>query len=586
MLKFIANDNSAKAGIYFFISNKEKNSEETLLASNKDLSRVYEDKEGKIKIIDKNGINSIFTNEHRHLYAKSFFEDKQICRQLANIFSAHMLDKISPTIYLDLPDQSNLKKVAWKENAASGINLAVGKAKGKIQYFTLGPNLAYNAIIGGAIGSGKSTLLHGIILQASANYSPEDLNISILDYKDGTEFKIYKNLPHIYALSGGSNTRFGLEFLRHLHRELTNRFEKFNNDKVDAKDLATYRKKTSQKLPRHLVIIDEFQKLFNDKKNGEESVALLDDLIKRGRAPGFTFILSSQSLRDQQILSSTKDSFKCRVCFRLSESDAAEFLSPGNTLPQTFRDKGQAVYNVEEGDIKGNVEFRAAFYEEDKIKSYIQLIQQFSTKLKVRATDSPYIYFDDDIIEKNILKVPKSKNEIFYAYEDIVPRAFRYFSLNPKKGVIYCLGLGASRELFEENLFDEFRNLNIKFEDFTPSRIKSSMSKSFNTKYKASKVLIIRLDSKINIDDKYQDFLQSLIGETKFKIIFFGDNEVIFRNHALNIEASEVTVCFDIKSAKSYFGGQSDLKILNAGELTNYSGVESVLARIPKISAK
>ena len=48
-------------------------------------------------------------------------------------------------------------------------------------------------LIGGTTGSGKSNLLHNLIMSACSRYSPDELRVYLLDFKEGVEFSQYAN---------------------------------------------------------------------------------------------------------------------------------------------------------------------------------------------------------------------------------------------------------------------------------------------------------------------------------------------------------------------------------------------------------
>ena len=55
----------------------------------------------------------------------------------------------------------------------------------------LGEGTSHHGLIGGGTGGGKSTLLHTIIMSSMLHYSPDQLHLYLMDFKGGTEFKIY-----------------------------------------------------------------------------------------------------------------------------------------------------------------------------------------------------------------------------------------------------------------------------------------------------------------------------------------------------------------------------------------------------------
>jgi len=79
----------------------------------------------------------------------------------------------------------------------------------------------YHTLVTGMIGSGKSTLLHTLIMGLLMKYSPEDVQIYLMDFKDGVEFKIYTeyDLKNFRAISIDTEPEFGLAVLKKIEAE-------------------------------------------------------------------------------------------------------------------------------------------------------------------------------------------------------------------------------------------------------------------------------------------------------------------------------------------------------------------------------
>ena len=103
-----------------------------------------------------------------------------------------------------------------------------------------------HGLITGATGTGKTVLLHNIILNAAELYSPEDLQMILMDFKEGTEFACYDGLPHMRVLSIASELHFGHSVFEWLVAERMRRANLFK--KAGVANLADYIKKTGQKL--------------------------------------------------------------------------------------------------------------------------------------------------------------------------------------------------------------------------------------------------------------------------------------------------------------------------------------------------
>ena len=136
-----------------------------------------------------------------------------------------------------------------------------------MQNLIFGKGVSHSGILVGTTGSGKSTLLHSIILSAIAHYGPDELSLYLLDFKEGVEFSLYANnqVPQVKFVSIESQQELGLSILGKLCEEITERSKAFGEAKV--KDIESYRRITGKPLPRVLVIIDEFQVLFDINTN-------------------------------------------------------------------------------------------------------------------------------------------------------------------------------------------------------------------------------------------------------------------------------------------------------------------------------
>src|SRR5207248_5455430 len=132
----------------------------------------------------------------------------------------------------------------------------------------------------GKTGSGKSTLWHTLILNLALRYSPDEIELYLIDFKKGVEFKHYSEhqLPHARVIAIESEREFGLSVLQRLDGILRERGDRFRDAAVN--DLAGYRAaRPGEKIPRILLIVDEFQEFFvEDDKLAQEAALLLDRL--------------------------------------------------------------------------------------------------------------------------------------------------------------------------------------------------------------------------------------------------------------------------------------------------------------------
>ena len=146
----------------------------------------------------------------------------------------------------------------------------------------LGQGTAQHVLIAGKTGSGKSTLLHALITNLALLYSPDEVELYLVDFKKGVEFKAYAahGLPHARVIAVESEREFGLSVLQRLDAEMKVRGEAYRA--VGAQDLNSYRlAQPDVRCPRILLIVDEFQEFFTeDDRIAQDAAQLLDRLVR------------------------------------------------------------------------------------------------------------------------------------------------------------------------------------------------------------------------------------------------------------------------------------------------------------------
>lgn len=258
----------------------------------------------------------------------------------------------------------------WSLSSAQDLSIPLGRAGAKrIQNLVFGRGTAQHGLIAGRTGSGKSTLLHVIVTNAALWFGPDQLELYLIDFKKGVEFKAYANaaLPHARVIAIESEREFGLSVLKRLDEELSRRGELLRNAGVQ--DLAAYRRANGeQSLPRVLLVIDEFQELFTqDDRIASDAALLLDRLVRQGRAFGVHVLLGSQTLGGAfSIARSTIGQMAVRIALQCSEADSYLILSEDNAAARLLTRPGEAIYNDASGMSEGNSPFQIAWLEDEE----------------------------------------------------------------------------------------------------------------------------------------------------------------------------------------------------------------------------
>lgn len=251
----------------------------------------------------------------------------------------------------------------FSECSAEGVCTPIGwDADGKPVDFKLGSGgTLQHALVAGSTGSGKSNLLHVLIHGLCHRYSPAELRLYLMDFKHGVEFNAYAEpkFPHARLVDTAGDAEFGISVLRHLCEEMETRNRLFKQSGVPS--YAEFRKRFPQPLPRILLLIDEFQKLFEDEgKFSAQSASAqshMKDLLRLGRSAGIHVLLSTQSLSGLNTVSINElvGQLGCRLVLQCTEADCARLLAPGNSAAAHITSPPEGVLNTAGGEASCNV---------------------------------------------------------------------------------------------------------------------------------------------------------------------------------------------------------------------------------------
>jgi len=283
----------------------------------------------------------------------------------------------------------------WTATSQDGLEVPLGRAGAKkFQYLRLGEGTSQHVLAAGKTGSGKSTLWHVLITQIALRYSPDEVELYLVDFKKGVEFKAYAvaGLPHARVIAIESEREFGLSVLERLDALLHERGDLFRQHGVQ--DLPGFRAQNPQvRLPRVLLVIDEFQELFvEDDRIAQAAALLLDRLVRQGRAFGIHVLLGSQTLAGAYSLPrSTLGQMAVRIALQCSETDAHLILSEENTAARLLTRPGEAIYNDANGLYEGNHPFQVFWLSDSEREKYLAQLRDFSADRRY-AAPSPIVF--------------------------------------------------------------------------------------------------------------------------------------------------------------------------------------------------
>lgn len=298
--------------------------------------------------------------DQRILLGCTALSPKQVSELVAAMATAA---KRRSTASLDLA-QMLPKEHLQRCSTANRISLPFGiNEEGRVQSLELGDAVAQGsshcALVVGPTGSGKSVLLHDLITSALFRYGPEELQLCLLDFKEGTEFAPYANvrLPHLRYVALDSLQQFGESVLAQLVGLMRTRAERFKEASAGGAhiaNIAEYRA-AGHRMPRILVVMDEFQVLFDcdrDRKCAYRAAAHFGELVSKGRAFGIHMVLATQTLHrihegNYSIAKASLEELHVRVGLKCSEREFANLMGQANMAlcrQKTTDARGSAVF--------------------------------------------------------------------------------------------------------------------------------------------------------------------------------------------------------------------------------------------------
>lgn len=283
--------NGHKNGTYFFVLND----------TTKDLNLMRPEDDHILKHtevyqpIDVEKVNDFSGQENSMIRTMSLPDNPAWTKVMFDYINAKVHE-----VVVKVHDWKVMAKVPYQETDADIVAPIGYNENGEVVNFCMDVNKQhYHAFVIGATGSGKSRFLHNVILSMTTKYSPEDLELYLLDFK-GVEFNCYRNFKHVRAvLVDRADERITYEVIKDLKVRMEERQHILAQ--AGASDVDEYNKmKTGEHLSQIILVADECQTLFADRtKNGKlqnEMVDILALVAQQGRAYGVHLLLATQSL--------------------------------------------------------------------------------------------------------------------------------------------------------------------------------------------------------------------------------------------------------------------------------------------------
>ncbi|WP_387303170.1 FtsK/SpoIIIE domain-containing protein [Helicobacter pylori] len=306
----------------------------------------------------------------------------------------------------------------WTESSQYEVSVPVGwDINHKEVCFEIG-SAQNHTLICGRSGSGKSNFLHVLIQNLAFYYAPNEVQLFLLDYKEGVEFNAYTDpiLEHARLVSVASSVGYGMSFLSWLCKEMQKRAELFKQFNV--KDLSDYRK--HEKMPRLIVVIDEFQVLFSNNKSTKAVEGHLNTLLKKGRSYGVHLVLATQTMRGTDINPSFKAQIANRIALPMDAEDSSSVLGD-DAACELVRPEG--IFNNNGGNRKYHTKMSIPKAPDD-FKSFLTKIHAEFNQRNLTLIDRKIYNGETPLKMPNILKANEMRlhlgKKVDYEQKDLI----------------------------------------------------------------------------------------------------------------------------------------------------------------------
>ena len=229
----------------------------------------------------------------------------------------------------EIISDENFKKKEIKLPIALGKNISGIPIVGDLSTM---PHL----LIAGTTGSGKSVCINTIILSLLYKYSPEKLNLILIDPKM-LELSTYEGIPHLLC-PVITESKKATAALGWAVKEMENRYKLMTN--VGVKNIDGYNAKHKKHMPYIIVVVDEMSDLM--LVSGKEIENYIQRLSQMARAAGIHIIMATQRPSVDVITGTIKANFPTRISFQVSskidsrtilgEQGAEQLLGKGDML--------------------------------------------------------------------------------------------------------------------------------------------------------------------------------------------------------------------------------------------------------------
>lgn len=257
----------------------------------------------QVRIVDIAGQRIKTVWEEKTRFKSEDNELKAVIRYINQIATQHGIKEMACPWKQELPETLSLpdlhiagcfdgrkwstkQDLNWLEVPVGLFDIPEKQAQG-IQFLNFESDGHFG--IYGISGSGKTTMLKTIIMGMSLFYSPEDVNVFIVDLNSNT-LKVFESLPHVGGVALGSEEEKLKKMASVLEQLLLERKQIFA--KAGVSSLKNYRESISKEMAAIIIAIDNLLPLFEVCPEFE---SLLYKIANEGASYGLYLVYTSNN---------------------------------------------------------------------------------------------------------------------------------------------------------------------------------------------------------------------------------------------------------------------------------------------------
>jgi S-DNA-T family DNA segregation ATPase FtsK/SpoIIIE len=203
-----------------------------------------------------------------------------------------------------------------------------------------------HALIAGTSGSGKSELLQTLVTALALANTPDAMNFVLVDYKGGSAFAACAELPHCVGLVTDLDGHLVTRALGSLGAELRRREALFAA--AGATDIDDYWARSGARLPRLVIVVDEFASLVEEVP---EFVSGVVGIGMRGRSLGVHVVLATQRPAGV-VTADLRANVNLRISLRVtSPQESADVIEATDAAAIPARQPGRAYLRTGPGEL-------------------------------------------------------------------------------------------------------------------------------------------------------------------------------------------------------------------------------------------